>query len=114
MFKDDKFNFWCPIGRIEKATDEAGEPVMRIGGIASTMDKDADKGDIEKGGDTTRISLRENPRAVASLLDQASFAKGYDKEYGDALLAFEARPADGLPKTIIARLKAETGYEVVE
>ena len=76
--------------------------------------KGADKGDIEKGGDTTRISLRENPRAVASLLDQASFAKGYDKEYGDALLAFEARPADGLPKNIIARLKAETGYEVVE
>ncbi len=76
--------------------------------------KGASKGDIEKGGDITRISLRENPRAVASLLDQASFAKGYDKEYGDALLAFEARPADGLPKNIIARLKAETGYEVVE
>lgn len=76
--------------------------------------KGADKGDIEKGGDTTRISFRENPRAVAALLDQASFAKGYDKEYGDALLAFEARPADGLPKNIIARLKAETGYEVVE
>lgn len=76
--------------------------------------KGAGKGDIEKGGDTTRISFRENPRAVASLLDQASFAKGYDKEYGDALLAFEARPADGLPKNIIARLKAETGYEVVE
>lgn len=77
--------------------------------------KGADKGDIEKGGgNTTRISFRENPRAVASLLDQASFAKGYDKEYGDALLAFEARPADGLPKNIIARLKAETGYEVVE
>lgn len=76
--------------------------------------KGADKGDIEKGGGITRISFRENPRAVASLLDQASFAKGYDKEYGDALLAFEARPADGLPKNIIARLKAETGYEVVE
>lgn len=76
--------------------------------------KGADKGDIEKGGDTTRISFRENPRAVAALLDQASFAKGYDKEYGDSLLAFEARPADGLPKNIIARLKAETGYEVVE
>ena len=73
----------------------------------------ADNG-IEKGGSATRISLRENPKAVASLLDQASFAKGYDKEYGDALLAFEARPADGLPKNIIARLKAETGYEVVE
>nr|DAG96058.1 MAG TPA: prohead serine protease [Herelleviridae sp.] len=73
----------------------------------------ADNG-IEKGGNATRISLRENPKAVASLLDQASFAKGYDKEYGDALLAFEARPADGLPKNIIARLKAETGYEVVE
>lgn len=50
MFKDDKFNFWCPIGRIEKATDEAGEPVMRIGGIASTMDKDADGEYLDPSG----------------------------------------------------------------
>lgn len=71
------------------------------------------EGDIEKGG-ANRISFIENPAAVKELLDQASFAKGYDKEYGDALLAFEARPEDGLPSNIIARLKAETGYEVVK
>jgi hypothetical protein len=71
------------------------------------------EGDIEKGG-ANRISFVENPAAVKELLDQASFAKGYDKEYGDALLAFEARPEDGLPSNIIARLKAETGYEVVK
>lgn len=71
------------------------------------------EGDIEKGG-ANRISFLENPAAVKELLDQASFAKGYDKEYGDALLAFEARPEDGLPSNIIARLKAETGYEVVK
>lgn len=69
--------------------------------------------DIEKGG-ANRISFTDNPAAVKELLDQASFAKGYDKEYGDALLAFEARPEDGLPSNIIARLKAETGYEVVK
>lgn len=71
------------------------------------------EGDIEKGG-ANRISFTDNPAAVKELLDQASFAKGYDKEYGDALLAFEARPEDGLPSNIIARLKAETGYEVVK
>ena len=71
------------------------------------------EGDIEKGG-ANRISFIENPAAVKELLDQASFAKGYDKEYGDPLLAFEARPEDGLPSNIIARLKAETGYEVVK
>lgn len=71
------------------------------------------EGDIEKGG-ASRISFTDNPAAVKELLDQASFAKGYDKEYGDALLAFEARPEDGLPSNIIARLKAETGYEVVK
>ena len=71
------------------------------------------EGDIEKGG-ANRISFTDNPAAVKELLDQASFAKGYDKEYGDALLAFEARPEDGLPCNIIARLKAETGYEVVK
>lgn len=72
------------------------------------------KGDIEKADGITRISMTEHPKAVASLLDQASFAKGYDKEYGDALLAFEARPEDGVPSNIIARLKAETGYEIVK
>jgi hypothetical protein len=71
------------------------------------------EGDIEKGG-ANRISYVENPAAVKELLDQASFAKGYDQEYSNALLAFEARPEDGLPKNIIARLKAETGYEVVK
>lgn len=36
-----KFRFWCPVS-ISKAKDDDGDEVMRIGGIASTIDKDSD------------------------------------------------------------------------
>lgn len=48
----DNFRFWCPI---EKATEQlvdptTGEQVMRLGGIASTADKDADNEYLDPNG----------------------------------------------------------------
>jgi hypothetical protein len=38
---NQKFRFWCPVS-ISKAKDDDGNEVMRLGGIASTMDEDSD------------------------------------------------------------------------
>ena len=38
---EQKFSIWCPV-EISKAKDKAGNEVMRLGGIASTIDKDSD------------------------------------------------------------------------
>ena len=56
--------------------------------------------------------MSKNPRAVAELLDQACFAKGFDEEFSKACTHFEAQHT--LPANIIARLKNEFGYEVVK
>lgn len=45
----EKFRFWCPLD-ISKAKNEDGEEVMRLGGIASTMDKDADGEFLDPSG----------------------------------------------------------------
>lgn len=40
---EDKFKFWCPIEKAQDLIDPTtGEQVMRLGGIASTSDEDAD------------------------------------------------------------------------
>lgn len=36
------FRFWMPLDKIEKSVNEAGEKVMKLGGIASTTRKDTD------------------------------------------------------------------------
>lgn len=89
MFKDDKFNFWCPIGRIEKATDEAGEPVMRIGGIASTMDKDADGEYLDPSG--LDVELNESTSVIPYTSTKlAQLTTGVT-----LMLCFEIADADG-------------------
>lgn len=49
MTKTEKFKFWCPLD-ISKAKNEQGDDVMRLGGIASTMDKDADGEFLDPSG----------------------------------------------------------------
>ena len=40
---EDKFVFWCPLQKSEEIVDPTtGEPIMRLGGIASTSDEDSD------------------------------------------------------------------------
>lgn len=40
---EDKFVFWCPLQKSEELIDPTtGEPIMRLGGIASTSDEDSD------------------------------------------------------------------------
>jgi hypothetical protein len=49
MSNTEKFRFWCPLD-ISKAKNDKGEEVMRLGGIASTMDKDADGEFLDPSG----------------------------------------------------------------
>ena len=56
--------------------------------------------------------MSKNPKAVVELLDQATFAKGFDEEMSKACVSFEANKT--LPASIIARVKNEFGYEIVK
>ena len=56
--------------------------------------------------------MSKQPHVVAEILDQATFAKGFDDEFSKACTAFEANKA--LPANIIARIKNETGIEIVK
>lgn len=77
----------------------------------------AEDSDITKGGEGKR-SLESNQipignkKAITDLLDQATFAKGYDEEFSKACTTFEASGV--LPSNIIARIKNEFGYEIVK
>lgn len=76
----------------------------------------SDDADFMKGGEPKKnnkaISMSENPSVVAELLDQATFAKGFDDEFSKACTAFEASRV--LPANIIARMKNEFGVEIVK
>ena len=49
MKKDNNFKFWTPL-EITKGKDEKGEAIMKLGGIASTFDKDADGEFLDPNG----------------------------------------------------------------
>ena len=78
----------------------------------------ANDADITKADDTENsefnnaISMSKQPAQVAELLDQATFAKGYDEEFSKACTAFEA--VHMLPSNIIARMKSEFGVDIVK
>ncbi len=74
----------------------------------------ARENEFEKGGDDApqnQVSL-SNRNAVAEILDQATFAKGYDDEFSKACMSFEANGQ--LTPNIIARIKNEMGIEIVK
>ena len=65
-----------------------------------------------KSAKTNQVSMSKNPHAIAELLDQATFSKGFDEEFSKACTAFEANKS--LPTSIIARMKNEYGVEIVK
>lgn len=83
----------------------AARPVERVFGKGEEVD-------IEKGGDEKRVSMSRQPAVVAELLDQATFAKGYDPEFSKAVTSFEA--SHTLPASIIERVQKEFGYKIVK
>ena len=84
-------------------------PVERT--FAKAQDNDFTKSE-QRAGNPHAISMSKNPNQVAELLDQATFAKGYDEEFSKACTAFEA--VHDLPSNIIARMKNEFGVEIVK
>lgn len=77
--------------------------------------KGNEEDDLNKGGEgrkSNQVSMSRQPRLVAEILDQATFAKGYDAEFSKACTTFEASKT--LPASIIARVKNERGYEIVK
>lgn len=76
----------------------------------------SNENDFEKGGageeNPNAVSMSRNPQVVAELLDQATFAKGYDEEFSKACMSFEATKM--LPANVIKRLKNEFNVEVVK
>lgn len=71
----------------------------------------SNENDFEKGGDGNTISIF-NKSAISNILDQATFAKGYDDEFSKACLNFEA--TGNLPANIISRLKTEYNISIVK
>ncbi len=92
-------------------------PAPKSVSSSRVIDRHFDKGnedELNKGGqgDPKAISMSRQKRVVSQLLDEATFAKGYDEEFSKACTSFEASGV--LPKNIIARIKNETGYTIVQ
>ena len=85
-----------------------------VAGVERSFAK-AEDSDITKGGGRQLAKNQipiSNKKVVADLLDQATFAKGgYDEEFSKACTTFEA--SGSLPKNIVARIKNELGFEIV-
>ena len=84
-------------------------PVERVFGKG--FDDEFDKGQDANQLNPNQVSIK-NRSAVAEILDQATFAKGYDVEFSKACTAFEAGAE--LPNSIIARIKNEFNIEIVK
>ena len=69
----------------------------------------ANDDEFNKGADEINIS---NKSTVAEILDQATFAKGYDDEFSKACMDFEANGT--ISDNIISRLKREYGITIVK
>lgn len=74
----------------------------------------SNENDFEKAEETEvkGISMSRQPNVVSEILDQATFAKGYDDEMSKACMSFEANHT--LPANIIKRLKSEFNVEIVK
>ena len=68
------------------------------------------KGEQEMPENT--FSMSKNPNQIVELLDQATFAKGYDDEFSKACVSFEASKT--LPTNVIKRMKTEYGINIVK
>ena len=91
-----------------------GVPMPKSVRHAAPVERNFNKGnenDFEKGGNGNIISISNKP-AISNILDQATFAKGYDDEFSKACLNFEA--TGNLPANIISRLKTEYNISIVK
>ena len=108
------------IDELSKAITEFGAqvPARKSVTAARVVERQFNKGgdsDFEKAEQDTRenvVSMSRNPQAIAEVLDQATFAKGYDEEFSKACTGFEATRT--LPANVIKRLKNEFNIEVVK
>ena len=108
--------------RLEKALDTIddlqSEPLKRKS-VQSFRDKNFEKGikdddddTIQKGGtkNDKAISFSRERKAVLNLLEQATFEKGYDPEFGVAMTEIEA---GGVPNSkVIARIESQYGVKI--
>ena len=109
------------LSELREAINEFGAqvPARKSVTAARVVERQFSKGmDNELGNDgegaknPNAVSMSRNPGAVAELLDQATFAKGYDEDFSKACMSFEATKS--LPANIIKRLKTEFNVEVVK
>lgn len=109
------------INMLSEKLEEYGSAPMgfkshrNVAGIDRNFAK-AEDSDMTKGGGERTLGSNQipigNKRAITDLLDQATFAKGYDEEFSKACTTFEASGV--LPSNIIARIKNELGFEIVK
>ena len=95
-----------------------GAPAPKSFRHAAPVERNFNKGnenDFEKGGNgnsgANTVSISNKP-AISNILDQATFAKGYDDEFSKACLEFEA--TGNLPANVISRLKSEYNISIVK
>ena len=72
--------------------------------------EDEGDGEIRKG--EQGVSMSRNRSQVAEILDQATFAKGFDDEFSKACMSFESSGV--VPSNVIARLKNEFGVNIIQ
>lgn len=93
-------------------------PVPKSISHAKIVERQFDKGNLDELGGKreerkpNQFSMSTQKAAIVELLDQATFAKGYDEEMSKACLAFES--SNVMPQSIIARLKNEYGVEIIK
>lgn len=73
----------------------------------------ANDDEFNKGGDANENEVNIlNKAAVAEILDQATFAKGYDDEFSKACMDYEASGV--VSDNVISRIKKEFGITIVK
>ena len=106
------------IAELSERIDAFGSAAPRKSmGSAKAVERRFAKGDeteFEKGEEMPEntFSMSRNKSQVAEILDQATFAKGYDDEMSKACLSYEASGV--LPSNVISRLKKEYGINIVK
>ena len=71
---------------------------------------DDNEGEIRKS--EQGVSMSRNRSQVAEILDQATFAKGFDDEFSKACMSFESSGV--VSSNVIARLKNEFGVNIIQ
>lgn len=68
--------------------------------------------DLEKSNNANQLSISADKSKVMNILDEMTFEKGFDNEFGAALTLFESSGQIGNAK-IVERIKAEKGITLV-